>query len=257
MATKAIATRKNSTDNVLGTDGGPASLMKAALGFTEISLDIPENATLNDVEKTLQLAINGYKRLSEASERLKPIIGRILITIQSRNLFKPEYKNFTAFLMDRVVMGMGLGRSTAFDSLRIARAFPTLTQEEYLRYGASRLLLAAKITDEQQPDYREVLKSTSVLSVEDLKNQIKESHGNESTTFVVSIRVSKETKAEWNLLLESVETSPGDLFTDMVKMIKDKIAAGYTTRRPQAGRRVPAGVGVTTGGGRSATRRAS
>lgn len=216
----------------LGSDNGPQALMKAAVGFTDIKLEIPEDATLSQVEVTLQLAITGYKRLSEASERLKPIIGRILLTVHERNLFKPAYKNFTAFLMEKVVGEMGLGRSNAFDSLKIARAFPSMTNEEYQRYGASRLLLAAKITDESKADYKDVLKESSTITVEELKDRIKATRTVTATSYVVSVRVPPAVKADWTALIESVEMTPGDLFGKLIEAYKATLSHGYTSRKP-------------------------
>lgn len=231
----------SSPDNGLGLDNGPQGLMRAAVGFTEIKLEIPEDATLKQVEATLQLAITGYKRLSEASERLKPIIGRILLTVQERNLFKPDYKNFTAFLMDKVVGEMGLGRSNAFDSLKIARAFPSMTNEEYQRYGASRLLLAAKITDESKADFREVLTDATKVTVEEFKNRIKSARSVTATSYVISVRVAPQVKADWTALIESVEgTTPGELFGKLMDAYKATLSAGYTSRKPAKHATAPA-----------------
>lgn len=206
--------------------------MKAALGFTEVSVNIPENATLAEVENTLQLAITGYRRLTEASERLKPIIGRILLTVQARNLFKPDYKNFTQFLMDRVVVGMGLGRSHAFDSLRIARAFPNMSTEDYSRFGASRLLLAAKITDETKENYKDVLKELSKATVEEGRAKVKElTPGSTASSYTVSIRVSPEVKADWTELMDAVEISPGELFAAAIKAVKADLSK-FTDKKP-------------------------
>ncbi len=228
---------------VLGSDNGPQGLMKAALGFTDVTVEIPENATLAEVENTLQLAITGYRRLSEASERLKPIIGRILLTVQQRNLFKPDYKNFTQFLMDRVVVGMGLGRSHAFDSLRIARAFPNMSTEEYSRYGASRLLLAAKLTDETKEGYKDVLKDLSKVTVEEGRAKVKEmTPSTTATSYTISIRVSPEVKAEWIELMDSVEITPGELLAQMIQDTKANLQS-YTSKKPMAvqrGRKVHA-----------------
>jgi hypothetical protein len=208
--------------------------MKAALGFTDVSVTIPENATLAEVENTLQLAITGYRRLSEASERLKPIIGRILLTVQERNLFKPDYKNFTQFLMDRVVVGMGLGRSHAFDSLRIARAFPNMSTEDYSRFGASRLLLAAKITDESKEGYKDVLKDLAKVTVEEGRAKVKElAPSSTATSYTISIRVTPEVKAEWIELMDAVEVTPGELFAQMIHDVKANLQS-YTTRKPVA-----------------------
>lgn len=231
-----MSTRKQipGSFNVPGTDNGPQGLMKAALGFTDISVEIPENATLHEVENTLQLAITGYRRLSEASERLKPIIGRILLTVQERNLFKPDYKNFTQFIMDRVVVGMGLGRSHAFDSLRIARAFPTMSTEEYSRYGASRLLLAAKLTDESKEGYKDILKDLSKVTVEEGRAKVKELTPNsKASSYTISIRVTPEVKGEWVELMDSVDITPGELFAQMIKSVRENMEE-YTTRKPVA-----------------------
>lgn len=204
-------------------DSGPSGLLRAALGFTDVTVNIPINATLVEVEATLQLAVNGYKRLSEASERLKPIIGRILLTVQERNLFKPTYRNFTQFLMDRVVVGMGLGRSNAFDALKIARAFPSMSQEEYMRHGASRLLLAARVTDESQEGYQDFLKESTSLTVEELKNKIKETQGTQSaSSYTISIRISPELKAQWLELQESTQLGASELFEQMLTAYKGK-----------------------------------
>lgn len=251
--------RNGSSQTVLGSDNGPHELMRAALGFSDISLDIPEDATLAQVDKTLNLAITGYKRLNDASERLKPIIGRILLTIKDRGLFKPDYKNFTAFLMERVVMakdkgGLGLGRTHMFDSLRIAKAFPTMTTEEYAKYGSSRLLIAAKLTDESQEGYKATLKELSGLTVEEGMAKVREINAETpATSYTVSIRVSPEVKAEWAALIEAVDLTPGELFGQMVESMKSGLAQGYTARKPQGTQ----GTAVVVKQGRGAHARAN
>lgn len=203
----------------LGSDNGPVGLMRASLGFQEISLNIPEDAKLVDILQTLSLAVQGYKRLSEASEQLKPIIGRILLTVQTRKLFKPEYKNFTAFVMEKVCGDMGLGRSNAFDSLRIARAFPTMSVDDYKKFGASRLLLASQVTSEDEPDYKDVLINASRQTVDEFALALKTAKANtqRTVTTTVSIRVAPEVKGEWQALLEASDNTPGELFGAMLE----------------------------------------
>jgi len=206
--------------------------MNAALGFKGITVDIPMDATLEQVEDSLRLAVNGYKRLAEASERLKPIIGRILLTVQERKLYKTHYNNFTAFLMDRVVAGMGLGRSNAFDALRIAKAFPSLSNEEYMRIGASRLLIAAKVTDETEANYKDVLKEATTLTVEEWNARAKEIKGTgPKASYTISVRVSPEIKAEWTELIGSVDITPPELFEQMLHLLKENLSK-YTARKP-------------------------
>lgn len=210
-----------------GGDNGPMGLMKASLGFQEISLDIPQDAKLVDIEQTLSLAISGYKRLSEASERLKPIIGRILLTVQERKLFRPEFKNFTAYVTSKVCGDMGLGRSNAFDALRIARAFPSMTAEDYQKYGATRLLLATQLTSEAEPNCKEILTSATRQTVDEFAAVVKANKQANSArvTSTVSVRVSPEVKTAWQEMLEGSELTPGELLAEMITVYSNSLQA--------------------------------
>lgn len=201
------------TDEELGL---PETILKAALGFKDITVDIPMNATLLQVEDTLSLAITGYNKLRDASERLKPVIGRILLTVQDRKLFRPVYKNFTDYVMRKVVADMGFGRSNAFDSLKIARAFPHLTLEQYQNYGATRLLLAARVTNETDPDHMAFLDKSTQQTVDLMEQEVKgiaadqrSSTREPSTT--ITMRVKPETREEWDAMVEASGLQPNDL----------------------------------------------
>lgn len=194
----------------------PEAMLKAAMGFRDVTVDIPANATLGDVEKTLALAISGYQRLVEASERLKPIIGRILLTVQERKLYRPDYKNITEFIMLKVVGQMGFGRSNAFESLKIARAFPHLTAIDYQRYGASRLLLASRVTDETDPEFRTLLDKSTQTTVDAFESEVKQIHGeqvktNKPPSTTLTMRVLPEVKEQWNAMIEASGLTPNDL----------------------------------------------
>lgn len=201
-------------------------LMREALGDTEVTVDIPETATIKDVEATLRLAINAYQQLASASERIKPIIGRILLTVQDRKLYRPAFKTFTGFLTQRIVADMGFGRSNAFEALRIARAFPTMTQEDYLNYGATRLLLAAKVTDESDPQHREILDNATQMTTDNFRTQVytmkKTEAGQgangvgEEITTILAIRVLPSIKLRWAETLRATNLSANDLFVQFL-----------------------------------------
>lgn len=206
----------------------PTELVKLVAGTELISVDIPTNATLHEVEATLVLAVDGFRRLNEAAERIKPIIGRILLTISSRRLWRTAekpYKNFTEYVEDVVVDKMSLGRTFTFQALRIARAFPGLTAEDYQRYGASRLLIAASVTDENDPKYKEILDQSLAVpvatferTVNEAKSASKEAATASEETQVLSLRLSKDVKKQWDDLLHSSEMSGPELFTEMLAM---------------------------------------
>lgn len=209
-------------------DGGHVQVMDAdklvsTVTGTDVTVNIPEGAKLTEIEATLVLAIDGYRRLSDAAEKLKPIIGRILLTIADRRMFRPEFKNFTAYVDSVVVEKMGFGRSNAFDSLKIARSFPSLNDAEYRNYGATRLLLAAQITDEKDPAWRSILDQSTKTTVDkfaeavrDIKQQTRAITSGAEATVVLSLRVPLSTKEAWDEALKLSALSGPELLLTLV-----------------------------------------
>lgn len=148
-------------------------LMRAALGATEITVDIPKDATLEEVKTSLNTIVKAQKGLYAAAGALKPVIGRYLLEVRNRKLFKPAYKTFTDFYMNAVVVDMGLPRSTALEALKIAKAFPALKIEQYFKYGSERLLAAATITDQEEENWEEVLDQLNSVTVEEAWASVK------------------------------------------------------------------------------------
>ncbi len=193
--------------------------MALVVGEAEIDVNIPEDATLAQIEVTLSRTIDGYTRLEAARERLAPVIGRILLTVAQRKLWRPAWKNFTAYVKGVVEARMGFGRSKAFDALAIARAFPSLTAEQYGRYGATRLRLAAKITDEQEPAWQEVLDEALKVPVLTFGATVKQLHGTPTKeTLILSLRLPKAVKGDWDAALLNSELSGPELLAAMVAM---------------------------------------
>lgn len=204
----------------------PDSLLSVALGDAELSLAIPENATLPQVEETMKLAITGHRLLVDAAEKVKPLIGRLLLIVQERTLYKPGFKTFTEYVEQRIVKEFQLSRSSAFDALKIARAFPNMTAKDYTAYGASRLLLAATASiNEKVPNYREVLDKASRMPVDAFKDQLKlaqatsnsgPDQATEATHVTISIQASPECRARWQALLNASGILAADLLNRMM-----------------------------------------
>lgn len=195
------------------------NLMGTSLGFNEIQLDIPAGASLTQVEHSLNIAITGFNRLGEAREALKPIIGRLLLTVKSGKLYKGSYKNFTEYIMTQVIGRYNLSRSNAFESLRIATAFPTLSSAEYEKYGATKLLLASRVTDETKPNYRSYLERAMTLTVDAFKESIaaeRPTSGPNAETKTVTIRCAVAVAERWNALLEGSEVPASDWFATLL-----------------------------------------
>jgi len=208
-------------------------ILAAAIQGRDIKLDIPANATLTEIESTLGPTIEVYNRIDTAKEKIKPLIGAMLLKVQEHNLFKPEYKNITDYVERYVVGKLGLGRTTAFEALRTAKAWPSLTTEKYMRYGSVRLLLATKMgITQQSADWEKTLDSFTRLSTEELRKKAKgEAKPIEGTAEVVgehtiAIKADDSLYTAWRNLLLASELSASDLFRDMVEYYGESLLNG-------------------------------
>lgn len=195
-------------------------LVRLAIGSDTIDVNIPDSADLASVEGTLHMAVSGYLQLAEASERLKPIIGRILLVLSNRRLYRPDYKNLTDYIERKVVAEYGMSRTSAFEALRIAKAFPSMSASDYQKYGATRLLLTARVSDENDPAYKKLLDESTRVSVDDFANRVKDlttDTGATAKSFVVSARLPIAWQTHWNALLETAQMSPSEMLQEMIR----------------------------------------
>lgn len=245
-----MANRRITRKNVSATQAPPPSglvrhtegseqqtdLLRLVLGAEEISLNVPEDAKLADLEKTLNMAVRGFRRISEAGERLKPIIGRLLLIAQDRHLFRPDYKNITEYIEKKVEGEMGMSRNSAFEALRIAKAFPSLSMADYQKYGATRLLEALKITSEADPQYRTVLEDSARQTAVQFKGKVKqiiEANVAPSTSFAVTIHLPNEWADSWKGLLLTTSLDPTGLVMELIRSYVQTHQAAPPQSQPQ------------------------
>lgn len=215
-----VQTASPTEQHVTTPVANPQNLIQMVTAGMDISVNIPEGATLPDILNTLNKVVQGIRTLTDASERLRPVVGRIILEIQKRKLYKPDYRNITEFIEKKVVAEMGMGRSTAFESLRIAKAFPSMAMAEMSRYGASKLALCAKVTDETEPNHLEVLHASLGKTVEQIKADQKEAAeaaGGATATVSITLHLSQTAKNRWVKLLKDTELEPAKLFIKMIE----------------------------------------
>lgn len=231
-------------------------VLKAA-GIPKITLDIPENATLDQMIQSLGITIGGYRQLGMVMDQIKPIIGRQLIYVKDTELWQTgvdkatglKFRNFTEFLEAVIVRDFGYGRSTAFESMKLATKHNTLTADEYTRYGASKLQRVAQIMTRQKltsasPEYRPLLESARVKTVAQLDEEIRTTNGtirlNEDGVAEVSvtIRMTKPVKDRWAALCETAKLTSSEMFMELLSSyeeahVKPVAPAARTPRAPR------------------------
>lgn len=211
MATRSKQLTRTASHTSAHTPSNPQErdLFKTFIG-SRVTVDIPPNATLEQVEGSLQQVINGHQRAASFQDQVRPIIGRIILEVRERKLFKETHVNFTQWLMAVVVGRMGFSRPLAYYCLSVANSFPHLTEDDSKKYGAVLLREAARITSEDDKDYRAVLDRLAKMSSSEVIAYVKEvqqaatpTNGETPVeTKVISIRVKEECFTRWHALRE-------------------------------------------------------
>src|SRR5260370_13486848 len=96
-----------------------------------------EDAAPEDAWRALDACVRGLKLLEARVCRLHPIIGRILLLFQA----KPEmyrtlgYSTYTDFMVRGVYSTLGLRRASAYQGRLVARDWPQIGPELYVKLG--------------------------------------------------------------------------------------------------------------------------
>lgn len=144
-----------------------------------VALSIRKDATSDEVHATLRQALEMHKGIDNVREQLELIIGRTLLEVRERKLFG-KHPNFEAFLRAEVIgRDYGVSRPTAYNYMRVAKAFPEVNSEQYREFGAMPLLEAAKVLPKvdaaRRPEVMELLKKR--LPLEGLKSALADIQG--------------------------------------------------------------------------------
>lgn len=203
LAAPSAASARQIIDN-------PDNLLRYVMGAKAISVEIPGNATLDTVMPEIERVAGAMRTMTMAVERLKPVLGRMLLEIQTRKLYKARYPHFQKFLESEVLNGkLHIGRTTAFEALRIARAFPSLKTDEYARIGATRLLEASRFVSEARtPLFKEVLDKFAALPTVEAGRQWAITEGLKPKKAVVTVTWTVRLTAESKSIVDDFFADP-------------------------------------------------
>jgi hypothetical protein len=113
-----------------------------------VSIDavIPQDATAEELWNTLDACVRGLRLLEARICRLKPIIGRILLQFEQKpSLYKSlGYETYSDFMSRGVYATLGLHRTSAYESKLVARDWPQIDPDRYVKIGPKKLNIIAK-----------------------------------------------------------------------------------------------------------------
>lgn len=201
-----------------------------------ITAVLSEDMNPEDVRKTLSTCCSVFRKLEMAHGTLKPIIGRLLVLVQTHPAMHKAmgYSTFEEFLKREVCDRLGLSRSNAYDAKRIIQTFPGLTIEEFEAIGSTKLLVIAKtgrVKSDTEPRAQKLLaraKDPSVSAAQ-LKDEIYASgvasHDDDTMTEVTipcSIAEARQWKEFWMdpAIQEYCGTSrPGEILSHLISEV--------------------------------------
>lgn len=124
------------SDNAVGLDREGRELLNQLLkpGVT-VEAVIPEGATCQQLWDMLRVCSNGLSILENRLTRIKPIIGKLLVMFENKPSYYKDlgYTSFNAFCKKGVCGVIGMGWSTMYECLGVARKWPQLSPERYAK----------------------------------------------------------------------------------------------------------------------------
>jgi hypothetical protein len=131
-------------------------LMKQTGPVTDI---LPDDMKPDELHASLVSSLGLLGDIQASEGRLKTIIGRMLqLATSNPEVYKSQgmehFEDYITFLKKRT----GLSRTTLFDSRTLVKNWSNLPVEEIQEIGFTKLMIAGKHTNQEDPGYKKVLK---------------------------------------------------------------------------------------------------
>jgi hypothetical protein len=224
------------------------------------SQDAPEVVIPDDVDPStlwdyLRVGSKLVARAQEAINRLKPMIGRMLVVLQKHpHLYEAYgYRNFDHFMTEGMPKLFGIHRSDAYNCLAVAKNLSFLPQDRMNTIGFTKLSFLAgaikKTTQDGTPiemrerNRNEWVNAAETMTLNELKGKMAVRgliEPGEKDFDTIAMRVSKITKEEWEKFIVTPEIqaycesdSAGDIFARMLAEVTNEwIARATDALRP-------------------------
>ena len=175
--------------------------------MASIEILVPDNWSDAQLWKSLTACCKAIGHVQKLSDRLRPIIGRMLTIVQNNPAMCKQwgYSNFQDFIKRGVAKELGIGRSTAYEIMHHAKLHPSLSPERYAAIGPQRLSIVSKFTREGDSKYQEHMRAAEVLSTTKLREYAEERKlisVNETVPAAIVIQTTLDVKKQWEEFVE-------------------------------------------------------
>lgn len=168
----------------------------------QVEVLLPDNCGHDDLWRALTTCCKAVRVLQRTTLRIRPLIGRIVkIARNTPDFYKQRgYQTFEQFFTVGIQGHLGLSRTDAYEALRLAEKWPTLSQEEYEQIGPSKLAIASRFTDDSMPGHRKHLEAAKQMTITEFRAYAEEKrliNPGEATPAVIVIQTTQEVASHW------------------------------------------------------------
>lgn len=141
---------------------------------SSVALVVPADASPEKLWDTLGVCCRAMSKIREASNLIRPVIGRILVIMED---FPREYwesknfKNFNDFMGRGVWEQFGFSRSEAYKVKKVINAMPSITLEQFGEIGVNKLAILSKVTKEGESTYGDWMAKARTDTVDQLRER--------------------------------------------------------------------------------------
>lgn len=174
-----------------------------------LSVSVLPDATTEHAVDAVDAVCGALLRQEASVEHLRILLGRLMVEIKVRRLFRPAFRTFEAFTTD-VLSRNRISRTTLRDSITIVRRLPMLEPEAAEAIPITNITLAARAAKGMQaPVVRQMLRSAAKMNVIEFRAKL-ESDGaipkrgavgrpvGRPGIVTLKIRVSRAMAARWD-----------------------------------------------------------
>jgi hypothetical protein len=198
-------------------------------GSNSLEVTIPDSASNVEIWEMLSVCCRAIGHLTKTSNRIKPMIGRLLLLIQQTpSVFKEQgFKSYNDFLENGVCHRLGLSRAHLFEAMSLSRKWPNLSVERFAKIGSVKMNIVSRFTNETHPSANRILDMAEKMSIEQLRGWAEKSkliEAGEDSPEVITIASNKTVLGEWKEFSSDPRVHavcgsahPGTIFRHMIQ----------------------------------------
>lgn len=159
----------------------------------KINIHLPLNADPQRVFETLEACCEAYKVVEERRSNVTLVISRALLYIRQRRLYREYSKKFSDFLKTQVIDRYGISRSTVYEGIQIAKAFPELTPVQFANIGARDLVWLARLAKTKSmahPERTRLIRDAQSMPIDELHEKYRAPSSRKELRVILTLRVA-------------------------------------------------------------------